>query len=607
MKRHRNLTAGEIERLERNGCRAEDWNSVDVAEGFCTDHVHNASFYGKVSIGASGGLLEVERGFMRHAGIRNATLCDVTIGDDCLIENIGNHIFGYDIGDGCLISNVGRIAGDPDADYGEGRAIAVLNEAGDGNVIIYNGLTSQVAAFMVANASDKPLHERLRTIIAARIKARRKPRAAIGNNVRITNTGEITGTMIEDGCEIRCASGLYNCTVASGGGAATYVGNGVICRNVIISAGATVADGAQLKGCLVGEACHIGRGFSAENSVFFANSHMDNGEACAAFCGPFTVSHHKSTLLIGGMFSFYNAGSATNYSNHAYKLGPIHYGTLERGAKTASGAHILMPATIGAFSMCMGKIDSHPDTSDMPFSYVIASGGKTFLVPGRNLVTVGTYRDTGKWKERDMRPHNARRSIINFEWLSPYTIQKVMKGKEELERLLERHGSGNGEYIYGTCVIREGALKKGIRLYDMAIKMFFGEAVNANRHARRDGIRGTGTWTDFAGMLLPQEEAERLAADIRTGAVSCIAEIEERMAEMNDNYGEWAWNMACAAIREYYGIGEITDDDMRRISRKGKEAWAEWRGGIADDARKEALLGDVDEEVVREFLSRLGK
>ena len=46
MKRHRNLTAGEIERLERNGCRAEDWNSVDVAEGFCTDHVHNASFYG---------------------------------------------------------------------------------------------------------------------------------------------------------------------------------------------------------------------------------------------------------------------------------------------------------------------------------------------------------------------------------------------------------------------------------------------------------------------------------------------------------------------------------------------------------------------------------
>ena len=64
---------------------------------------------------------------------------------------------------------------------------------------------------------------------------------------------------------------------------------------------------------------------------------MSNGEACAAFCGPFTVSHHKSSLLIGAMYSFYNAGSATNFSNHAYKMGPMHYGYLERGCKTASG------------------------------------------------------------------------------------------------------------------------------------------------------------------------------------------------------------------------------------------------------------------------------
>ena len=42
-----------------------------------------------------------------------------------------------------------------------------------------------------------------------------------------------------------------------------------------------------------------------------------------------------ATLLIGTMLSFYNAGSATNYSNHAYKMGPIHYGTLARGCKTA--------------------------------------------------------------------------------------------------------------------------------------------------------------------------------------------------------------------------------------------------------------------------------
>lgn len=628
MGKYRSLTPEEISRMEHDGCTAADWNAVTVAEGFRPGHVRGVSFCGRVSMGTFDSMMETEKGLMRHTGIYNATLCDAVIGDDCLIENTGSHICRYETGRRCYISGIGRMTGSDGAACGEGMTVPVMNEAGAGNVIIYNGLTSQTAALTVANARDDVFMRQMRAITGKELETRRNRRCRIGDRTRITGAREITNTIIGDGCEINGASKLCNCTIAGTernthgtgthtgstersiadtGCKGTYIGHDVICESTVVAAGAEISGGAKLAGCFVGEACHIGKGFSAEHCVFFANSHMDNGEACAAFCGPFTVSHHKSTLLIGGMFSFYNAGSATNYSNHAYKLGPIHHGTLERGSKTASGAHILMPATIGAFSMCMGKIENHPDTSDMPFSYIIASGGRTYLVPGRNLATAGTYRDTSKWHKRDMRPPHARRSIVNFSWLSPYTVQKAINGKRELERLLAAHGDGAAEYAYGTCVIRNGALKRGIRLYDMAIKMFFGEAVKTNPHARRDGSRGTGAWTDLAGMLVPQEEAERLAADIRSGAVRSIAGIEERMTEMNDSYGEWAWNMACAAIKEYYGIGEITDDDMRRISREGEEAWSEWRNKIADDARKEALLGDVDEEVVEEFLSKLGK
>ena len=53
------------------------------------------------------------------------------------------------------------------------------------------------------------------------------------------------------------------------------------------------------------------------------------------------MTHHKSTLLIAGLFSFMNAGSGSNQSNHMYKLGPIHQGILERGAKTSSDSYIL--------------------------------------------------------------------------------------------------------------------------------------------------------------------------------------------------------------------------------------------------------------------------
>lgn len=605
MENYRNLTTDEIARLERNGCTAEDWGTVNVALEFCTEHVRNVAFYGEVNIGRFDKTLETEDGFARHTGIFNATLCDVTISDNCLIENIGNHIRRYVIGEECYISGIGRMTSSTGATFGEGTVIPVLNEAGDGNIIIYKGLTSQTATFMAANAGDAAVWDSLRAMTGKDIEARRSPTGKVGKRVRITNTREIIDTIIGDGCEINGASRLCNCTLAVTDSAAVRIGNDVTCDDTVVSAGSAILGGACLTGCFVGEACHIGKGFSAESCVFFDNAHLDNGEACAAFCGPFTVSHHKSTLLIGGMFSFYNAGSATNYSNHAYKLGPIHHGTLERGSKTASGAHILMPATVGAFSMCMGKIQNHPDTGDMPFSYLIASGNKTFLVPGRNIATVGTFRDTAKWHTRDRRPHDGRKSFVNFDWLSPYTLQKALEGRKTLERLRGTQGEDAAEYTHGRCTIRNGALKNGMRLYDMAIRMFFGEAAEMHDGARSTDSGGTGEWTDLGGMLVPKAEAERLADDIRRGVISSIGDVEERMRDMNDRYDEWSWNWTCNAIREYYATDEMTEDVMRRIKEDGKEAWAAWRAAIADDARKEAALGDMEEGVLEDFLAKL--
>ena len=54
-----------------------------------------------------------------------------------------------------------------------------------------------------------------------------------------------------------------------------------------------------------------------------------------------------------------------------YKLGPIHQGAMERGAKTTSDSYILWPARVGAFSLVMGRHVNHADTSNLPFSYLI--------------------------------------------------------------------------------------------------------------------------------------------------------------------------------------------------------------------------------------------
>jgi len=364
----RTLTKSEIEMLVQAGCSAEDWQSISVAEAFDATYVKRVTFMGTVILGQNTGYLPCEAGFNRHAGISNATLRNVRVGNNCLIENVHGYINNYEIGDDCLLSDLYSLETTDHPDYGEGHIIPVLNEAGEGNVMLFEGLTSQLAMLQVKYASDVQIIEAIRALICQDIASRQALGAVgkIGQGVRLIHTGQLKNVRVGNHCCITGATLLESCTLSD----EVRVGCGVIAEHSVICRGSEVSKQAHIEGCFVGEASTITNGFSAENSVFFANSFMGNGESCAAFCGPFTVSHHKATLLIGSDFSFYNAGSATNFSNHAYKMGPMHWGILERGSKTASGSHLLLPAQIGAFSVCLGKLTNHPDTRNLPFSYL---------------------------------------------------------------------------------------------------------------------------------------------------------------------------------------------------------------------------------------------
>ena len=607
---YRSLTFEEIETLEKNSCWAEDWNRVEVSEdGFQAKFFHRVMFYGDIRLGCCQKNVEITKDFFKHSGINDATLRNVTVGNDCLIEKVGNYINNYTIGDDCLISNISVMETTEGASYGEGNLISVLNEVGDGNVILFHDLNSQFAAFMVKHFNDKDLKNAIRRLVSEEITRTNPERGTIGNNVKIVNTKEITNTVIQDDCEISGASRLSDCTILSSENASVYIGTGVICENSIISDGSSIVNSVKMQDCFVGEACQIANGFTASQSVFFANSFMANGEACAAFCGPFCASHHKSSLLIGGMFSFYNAGSGTNFSNHAYKMGPMHWGILERGTKTASGSYLLMPATIGTFSVCFGKLMHHPNTTALPFSYLIAEADKMFLVPGRNITTVGLYRDIRKWPKRDMRPQQSQKSIVNFDWLSPFSVGEILRGKKILENLRQASGDNVSSYNYHEYVINASSLRKGIKYYDIALRIYMG-AVLKRAHkwgffGKPETETGTGRWDDLSGLLLPVSEEQRLIDDIKNGSLETIQEVVERFCEINDNYRIYQWAWTYRLILEYYGITEITDEDDARIRQDYIEARRAWIAEIRKDAEKEYEMGDVDREVFESFVNSL--
>ena len=605
MRSYRALTQEEIGRLEAQACTAADWNDVQVAEAFTPDYVHHTRFSGKIRLGVFEGEFRLAGGVCKHAGLSYAALHNVTVGDNCFIENVKNYIANYEIGESVFIENVDIILVDKKSRFGNGVEVSVLNETGGREVMIHDRLSAHQAYIMALYRHRPLLIGRMKALIEAYAEAHASETGSIGNRVSIVNSGYIKNVRIGDCCEIEGAGRLKNGTVNSNASDPVHIGYGVVCDDFIISSGAHIEDGTMITRCFVGQACRMGHNYSASDSLFFSNCQEENGEACAIFAGPFTVTHHKSTLLIAGMFSFMNAGSGSNQSNHMYKLGPIHQGAMERGAKTTSDSYILWPARIGAFSLVMGRHVNHPDTSDLPFSYLIEDKNTTYLAPGVNLRSVGTIRDAQKWPKRDLRKDPLRLDQINYNLLSPYTIQKMMKGREILKELARVSGETSETYSYQSAKIKNSALNKGIRFYETAIHKFLGNSVikrlekirfQSDEEIRKrllpDTPVGSGEWVDISGLIAPKSEIERLMNDIETGVLSTVDQIHDRFADMHAHYYTYEWTWAYEKMLEFYRLDaeRITASDICAIVRQWQEAVVGLDRLVYEDAKKEFSL-----------------
>ena len=618
------LTEKEIVQLQEQHCSAADWNLIEVAESFVPDYVRHTRFSGKVRLGVFESVFNLPGGMTKHAGLNYVTLHNVTVGNNCCIENVKNYIANYEIGDDTFIENVDIILVDKRSKFGNGVEVSVLNETGGREVMIHDQLSAHQAYIMALYRHRPGLIDRMKQIIEMYADEHASDRGTIGRHVTIVNAGYIKNVRIGDYCQIEGVGRLKNGSINSNEYAPVHVGHGVICDDFIISSGSHVEDGTMLTRCFVGQACHLGHNYSASDSLFFSNCQEENGEACAIFAGPFTVTHHKSTLLIAGMFSFMNAGSGSNQSNHMYKLGPIHQGALERGAKTTSDSYLLWPARIGAFSLVMGRHVTHPDTSNLPFSYLIEEKNTTYLVPGVNLRSVGTIRDAQKWPKRDLRKDPNRLDQINYNLLSPYTIQKMMAGRSILKELARVSGETSEIYSYQSAKIKNSSLNKGIHFYETAIHKFLGNSVikrleeirfksdeEIRARLKPDTSIGTGEWVDVSGLIAPKSEIERLMGDIENGRLDSVDQIHHRFAEMHAHYYTYEWTWAYEKMLEFYGLRaeEVTAKDIVAIVRRWQEAVVWLDRMVYEDAKKEFSLTSMTgfgadgskEEQMRDF------
>ena len=602
------LTAEQIAALEAQSCRCENWSEVTVAEDFNPKYVRNVNFSGQIRLGSFNKIFTLAGGIKKHSGIYHATLHNVIVGDDCMIEHIRNYIANYIIGDGSYIENVTDLITYGETSFGNGTKVSVLNETGGREVAIHEHLSSHEAYITALYRHDQKLIESLNDLVSKYVESSKSSFGVIGKDVEILDAMHIVNVKIGDNARIKGASRLRNGSIVSCAEAPVYIGMNVIADDFIVESGSSITDGVSLTRCFVGQACILGHGYSASDSLFFSNCQGENGEACALFAGPYTVTHHKSTLLIAGMFSFMNAGSGSNQSNHMYKLGPIHQGIFERGAKTTSDSYVLYPAKIGAFSLVMGRHVNNPDTSDLPFSYLIEQQGVTYIIPGVNLKSVGTIRDVKKWPSRDKRNDPHRLDHINFNHLSPFTVQKMFDGIEILEKLKEASGNRADNYYYKKSIIRNASLHKGLKYYQTGIIKFLGNSFisriqdadlssdeGLRRALRRDNPVGAGHWLDISGLICPASEIEKLCDDLTEGKVRDLVQLASRFGQIASNYYSYEWTWAYDAIEKFWGydLATITRSQAIDLISQWKNAVISLDKLIYDDAGKEFELSSM--------------
>lgn len=531
----------QIRQLEEQGCTARDWNDLRLSPGVDLTRIRGVRFNGPV-----------------------------TIEEGASVSNVPGGISGARIGKNAVIENVGRIEFEPEAPCGVGTTVAALDETGSRPVRIYPGLSSQAATLMAR--APLWLEHNISPAIQDFLDSRSVPHD-IGDGACVRDCEKLMNVSVGPNVRVEGAQCLVNGAIvnnAAHGRELAYVGHGVDAENFIIEDG-IVSSGCILRNCYVGQGASLEKGFTAHDSLFFANCSFENGEACSVLAGPYSVSMHKSSLMIGCQTSFMNAGSATNQSNHMYKLGPVHWGVLERGVKTASGAYIMLGAKIGAFSMVMGLHKTHPDSSSFPFSYLFGDErGATVVVPAAMLRSCGLLRDEKKWPTRDRRlkrrlPFHDR---INFSVLNPFTVDSMLKAIDTVTELLSQPAYDDLYFRHKGMKFTRAALERAKFLYTLAIYKYLSGVLPDGRFPESDGARPD-EWVDLGGQIITRKALDRILAS------SSITEAEEILdSEFSDyeaqqllwvarRFGEWWRKREDSVAHGARQFDELVEDDRQ--------------------------------------------
>ncbi len=609
---YRTLTSYEIEVLVRNRNTSDDWSQLLVSNSFNPELVKNCKFYGLVRIGKLEPYYLEFSDFKAPVGIYNSTIISCDFGDNVMIDNV-NHLSHYIIGNEVIIVNVNELVTTNHAKFGNGIVkegedesirvqLEVCNENGGRSITPFNGMLPGDAYLWSKYRDDKALLEKFIAFTEQKFTRKRGYYGKIGDRTVLKNTAIIKDVWIGSDAYIKGANKLKNLTINSSTDAKTQIGEGCELVNGIIGLGCRIFYGVKAVRFIMASHSQLKYGARLINSYLGNNATISCCEVLNSLIFPAHEQHHNNSFLCAALVMGQSniAAGATIGSNHNSRSpdGEIIAG---RGFWPGLCVSLKHNSKFASYTILM-KGD-YPSELNIPIPFCLVSNDvskdQLVIMPGYwfmyNMYALA--RNSWKYVDRDRRTDKTQ--FIEYNYLAPDTINemftalhlfKLNAGKAYLLKEKRNSKPSDEECLTtGSILLQsqktvledveitvtgfENTKRKVIltkvlqcfRLYEELI-IFYGvttllEFIKENKFSSLDetlnalpGKINRMNWANIGGQLIPNEEVDKLRADIKSGKIKNWDDVHYFYQAQGNKYKTKKLQHALASLTEITGV-----------------------------------------------------
>ena len=554
--RYRNLTASEIERMERQGNYAEDWGAVRVSESFSVECVRNSTFEGAVSLGAIATARHTHGDLSLREGIYNSTLCNVTVGDHPTIHNV-RMLSGYALGDNVILFNIDEMT--CNADPRQAAWLEPMNENGGLLILPFGGMTIGDAYLWARYRGHKGLMDKLEQF-----------------TYDILGTDEGRYGRVGDCCVVKNTKNIHNVIIRSTDADRTVVDSCIVLSDGVVGYGCTLEYGVIAVRFLLGEHVHLEFGLRLNDTVVGDNSTLARCEVGNSIIFPAHEQHHNNSFLIAGLIMGQSniAAGGTIGSNHNSRTADNE---LAAGRGFWPGLCCSFKHSSRFASYCLLAKSDYPAELDitLPFALVNNNAAKDCLevMPAYwwmyNMYAMD--RNSKKFAKRDKRKLKAQH--IEFDNLAPDTAEELLHGMELLRGWMAKAENGT-VYADGMekgkrrTVILKAA--EGLKAYEEMLVFYAMKTLESGEWEVANGKREK-EWVNIGGQLVAKPDMERLIGDVENGTIGSWQQLHDRMDTLWQAYPAQRAAHAYGVLCELAGVERLDDSH-----------WQHYRAQYAD-------------------------